>query len=222
MESSIPDGASMMSALENKGNPPMQTRLKMTIREFWREQNIRGNDKIVPWRKAPTKQNSRTSSSTGPPLSEFERLLGILATAPTVRRAIIESGLERTRAQLDARVPRDSFWSTAVAPAFNDASIVPVVSCFNDWADEKGGKLQVETIPSVRRDGSELKRWYQDCRASFTVSYNKWSRSGQNDPESFENFVPRHSRGFSALGKRILVIGAALQVGRPDVTVRGP
>jgi hypothetical protein len=103
-----------------------------------------------------------------------------------------------------------------VAPAFNDPTIVPVVFSFNDWADEKGGKFQVEKIPSMRRDGLELKKRYQDCRASFAVSYSKWSRSGQNDPDSFESFVPRHSGGISPLGKHLLVMGAALNIGRPD------
>jgi hypothetical protein len=76
-----------------------------------------------------------------------------------------------------------------VAPAFNDPSIFPVVFSFNDWADEKGGNLQVEKIPSMRRDGLELKKRYQDCRASFTVSYSKWSRSGQNDPDEVSDLL---------------------------------
>jgi hypothetical protein len=42
------------------------------------------------------------------------------------------------------------------------------------------------------------------------------SRSGQNDPDYFESFVLRHSGRISALGKRLLVMGAALKVGRPD------
>jgi hypothetical protein len=152
----------------------------------------------VPWIKAPTVQDPSPSSlSSGPTLSEFARL-------------------DRTRAQLEARVPTDSFWSTVLASAFNDPSIVPNDSSFKDWADKKGGKLKLDNVLVTRRDGSELKRLYQYCRASFTVPYNNWSRSGQNDPDSFESFVPRNSGGISALGKRLLVMGTALRIGRPD------
>jgi hypothetical protein len=79
-----------------------------------------------------------------------------------------------------------------------------------------GGSLEVWKASSFNREGQELKRWYQDCRAAFTFSYNKWSRSGQNDPESFHNFFPKPSTGISALGKRVLVMGAALRIGEPD------
>jgi hypothetical protein len=75
-----------------------------------------------------------------------------------------------------------------------------------------GGSLEVSQASSFNREGQELKRWYQDCRAAFTFSYIKWSRSGQNDPESFHNFVPKTSTGISALGNRVLVMGAALRI----------
>jgi hypothetical protein len=216
IESSLNGETCILSALERPVNNPMQNRLKMSIREFADHQQIRGNPTFVPWRRAPKKQCARDSCSMGPSLSDFARLLGILTSTPAVRRAIVESGLERSRAQLDARIPRDIFWSTAVAPAFNDPSIVPSVPFYSGWTDYMGGSFEVSQASSLNREGQELKRWYQDCRAAFTFSYNKWSRSGQNDPESFHNFVPKNSTGISALGKRVLIMGAALRVGRPD------
>jgi hypothetical protein len=63
------------------------------------------------------------------------------------------------------------------------------------------GSLEVSQASSFNSEGQELKRWSQDCRAAFTFSYNMWSRSGQNDPESFHNFVPKPSTEISALGK---------------------
>jgi hypothetical protein len=78
-----------------------------------------------------------------------------------------------------------------------------------------GGSLEVSQAYSFNREGQELKSWYQDCRAAF-FSYKTWSRSGQNDPESFHNFVPKTSTGISALGKRVFVMSAALRIGGPD------
>jgi hypothetical protein len=79
-----------------------------------------------------------------------------------------------------------------------------------------GGSLEVSQASSFNREGQELKRWYQDCRAAITFSYNKWSRSGQKDPESFHNFVPKPSTGISTLGKRVRIMGAALRIGGLD------
>jgi hypothetical protein len=129
----------------------MQNRLKINIREFTDHQQIRGNPTFVPWRRAPKKHCARDVCSTGPSLSDFGRLLGILTSAPAVRRAIVESGLERSRAQLDARIPRDSFWSTAVAPAFNDPSIVPSVPFYSEWKDYMGGSLEFSQASSFNR-----------------------------------------------------------------------
>jgi hypothetical protein len=139
------------------------------------------------------------ASSSGPPLAEFALLLGILTNLSAVKTAIIDSGLVRTRAQLDARIPRDSIWSTTVAPAFNDPSIVPSIPSIETWTDKLGEAFRVARAPVFPRQGSELKRWYVDCRAAFTQYYNRWNRSGPNFLESFHDFVPHHSGGILAM-----------------------
>jgi hypothetical protein len=168
IENSVPENGSILAALEQPKDRPIITRSKLTITEFLREQEIAGNPKYVPWRRAPSKASSIIASSSGPPLAEFARLLGILTNLPAVKTAIIDSGLERTRAQLDARIPRDSFWSTTVAPAFNDPSIVPSITSIDTWTDELDEAFRVARAPSFPRQGSELKRLYVDCRAAFT------------------------------------------------------
>jgi hypothetical protein len=92
VESSLNEETSIISALEHPVSNPMQNRLKMNIREFTDHQQIHGNPTFVPWRRAPKKQCARDVCSTGPSLSDFARLLGILTTGPAVRRAIVESG----------------------------------------------------------------------------------------------------------------------------------
>lgn len=91
------------------------------------EQNSR-----VLWKVAP---NPSTISETPPVLTqpgsrmftvdEFGRLIVLLATDDTLRQALIASGREMSRDQLDQRISRDAFWETVVQPAFNDASRTP-------------------------------------------------------------------------------------------------
>ncbi len=42
-------------------------------------------------------------------LNEYARLVAILTNEEDVRKALLRSGLERTRQELDARVARDAF-----------------------------------------------------------------------------------------------------------------
>jgi hypothetical protein len=151
----VPENGSILAALEQPKDRPILTSTKLTITEFLREQEIAGNPKYVPWRTAPRKASKIIASSYGPPLAEFARLLGILTNLPAFKNSIIDSGLERTRAQLDARIPRASFWSTTVAPAFNDPSIVPSIPSIETWTDELGEAFRIARAPvSLVRDQS--------------------------------------------------------------------
>lgn len=42
--------------------------------------------------------------------------------------------------------------------------------------------------PRVARSGDELKQNYNSMKSNFTQAYERWSRSGQNDPLSFSDF----------------------------------
>jgi hypothetical protein len=46
--------------------------------------------------------------------------MAILAYEEDARNALLDSALERIRRQLEARISRDEFWDTLVAPKFND------------------------------------------------------------------------------------------------------
>jgi hypothetical protein len=105
--------------------------------------------------------------------SPSHRLFVIFTNQPAVNNAIIDSGLERTRTQLDARILRDSLLSTTVAPAFNDPSIVPSIRSIETWTDELGETFRIARDPVFPLQVSELKRWYVDCRSAFAQCYNR-------------------------------------------------
>jgi hypothetical protein len=54
IENSVPENGSIWAALEQPKDRPILTRTKLTITEFLREQEIAGNPKYVPWRRAPS------------------------------------------------------------------------------------------------------------------------------------------------------------------------
>jgi hypothetical protein len=100
----------------------------------------------------------------------------------------VESALERTRQQLDARVPRDKFSDALVAPKFNcpdTDTLFRGIPCATDAHEisKAGVEKGICLKPKCYHSGSELKRWYWDTRSAFTVVHDRWSRSGQNDPD---------------------------------------
>jgi hypothetical protein len=164
-------------------------------------------------------EDARVQSAS---LPEFSRLIAILSYDDDVRNALVESALERTRQQLDARVPRDEFWDALVAPKFNcpdTDTLFRGIPCATDvyGISKAGAEKGICLKPKCYRSGSELKRWYWDTRSAFTVAHDRWSRSGQNDPDSFHKFVPTTSNGtITAVGKRLLIIFQTMKVGTDD------
>lgn len=134
-------------------------------------------------------------------LPEFARLILLLAQNSDVRQALLYSGRYRTREKMDQRIPRDVFWATVVAPAFNDVSI-SVAFVFTGILED----LRPGVIANVSRSGDDSKRQYNGVRSFFTQAYNKWTQSGQNDPNNFEDFCGRN-----ALGKMCLVLFSVLK-----------
>lgn len=47
-------------------------------------------------------------------ISEYARLFVLLRAHPEARKALLKSGLETSRAQPDACIPRGEFWTTIV------------------------------------------------------------------------------------------------------------
>jgi hypothetical protein len=88
---------------------------------------------------------------------ELARLLGILTSTSAVRRAIVEILLERSRAPLDGRIPRDIVWSTAVSPAFNEPFIVPSVQFYSAWTDYVGRSFEFRRLFHLTARGRSRK-----------------------------------------------------------------
>lgn len=126
---------------------------------------------------------------------------------------MIQSVQERTRGQLDRREPRDAFWFNKVAPVFNIVS--------REFSYEFCGVLH-GLVPGckegIERLGEELKKEYMGIRSAFTVAYDKWSVSGQNNPDNFEEFCEANSmtKELSACGKKCLILFSVLGCGREN------
>ena len=136
----------------------------------------------------------------------------LLATNDKLRSALLSSGLEMSRASLDVRQNRDAFWSTTVAPAFNDTTY-SVQFGFGNQISE----VDFSNIPGHERSGEELKRQYNSIRSTFTQVYENWSRSGQNDPSNFGDFCAEKtdSDDLNVNGKKCLAMSSVLRCGTP-------
>jgi hypothetical protein len=94
---------------------------------------------------------------------------------------------EENRSELDSG--RHDPWCNEFIDLFNDLMYepeVPEVSCGTvqellDKFDPAGSKNS--------RNGARLKEGWQKIRSSLTVAYSKWSKSGQNDPETFPSYT---------------------------------
>jgi hypothetical protein len=103
-----------------------------------------------------------------------------------------------------------------VSSAFNDPTIRVALSMNGHLPD-----VDVNAPPRAMWEGETLKSIFVKSRGVFTKLYQKWSLSGQNDPERFESFLPRGPRlsEISAEGKRALIPFIALKCGTPDEDV---
>lgn len=114
--------------------------------------------------------------------NEFARLIVLIATNDTLREALLRSGLELSRNQLDQRMSRDAFWVSTIAPVFNDLTERPVFDFFGPLTG-----VNPALSPSVSRTGQELRTQYVNARSDFTKAYNNYKRSGENSTD-FETF----------------------------------
>ena len=112
-------------------------------------------------------------------------MLRILSGDADLRTTPIDSALSRSRAQLYIGVPRDSFGDRLVAVNFSDYQLIFEIPGMQDFA----AKFPTDAAGQLR-SGAELKRWYWEELSAFTVAHNKWTMSGQNDPDSLSKFVP--------------------------------
>ena len=118
-------------------------------------------------------------------LNEYARLIVLLTKDDSLRSAPLESGLHRSKAQLDLNVPRDMFWASKVTHVFNDPEVKPAFDFSGRLA-----RIECSLAPLIARTGDELRKQCEFIRAHFTRSFANWSKSGQNDSANFERFCP--------------------------------
>ncbi len=137
--------------------------------------------------------------------------MATLCAHDDVKNALLRSALELTRDQLDRGESRDAFWSTCVAKVFNDSTWRPQLPLQGVVED-----CDPTVFQGRQKTGPELKKLYWETRSSFTLCYERRSRSGQNDPDAFISFVPcRPGRLPCASAKRLLIMFAAFRCGTP-------
>ena len=63
-----------------------------------------------------------------------------------------------------------------------------------------------------------MKRQYTGIRSMFTTAYERWSRSGQNDPENFADFCDynKEAQKLSAVDRKCMILFAVLGCGRSN------
>jgi hypothetical protein len=146
---------------------------------------------------------------SAPPFTvdEFSRLMALLVDDEDIKAALMQSGQDLTRKDLERRVGRDDFWVDLVEAKFNDPAVIAALPCSELPPSLHG--VNPNCVVPARRSGEALKKKLFDTRASFTTFYDNWSRSGQNDISNFEQFVvpsPPGSNTLPILSKFCLLI----------------
>jgi hypothetical protein len=138
-----------------------------------------------------------------------------------VHCALLASGKNLTRRELDNGVRRDVFWNTPVAPRFNDATVqlsFPGLYLSSASAEKRNRSLELK--PSVfrrtQRTGEDLRANFFRIRALFSECHRRWSHSGQMYSDAFPDFLPvRPGGGSSNDGQKALVLLQALRCEEP-------
>ena len=113
-------------------------------------------------------------------ISESARLIHVVCD-PSVGLALARLAHGMTRSELDARLANP--FLNEFHRLYNDQSFKP--------AHPKPSEPLLRGIDPNRfpqRDGGILKTKFADIRKHFTISYNMWNVSGQNQRDNFWNF----------------------------------
>jgi hypothetical protein len=135
-----------------------------------------------------------TPANADPALSVDEsRLIALLVGDEAIHAALLQSGLNLQRRDLDRRVGRDDFWTDLVEVRFNDPAVVAALPD----VDIPPALHDVAPNCSVafHRSVEVLRRRMLEVRASFTLWHSNWNQSGQNDATNFDQFVAQPGDG---------------------------
>ena len=138
---------------------------------------------------APDAFESRQASGRELPfeVSEYARLLHVLMD-PRMLASLARDCGRKSRDDLD-REPEDP-WSLSFGPLYNDPSFKP------PRTSQLAGGVTLEEIddidPSIlirERPVAVLKKKWGEVRSAYTVAYENYQQSGQNDESCFSNFA---------------------------------
>jgi hypothetical protein len=132
-------------------------------------------EKFTPITSRSKKRKSAQPSAAFS-VNKFERFVAVLTTNDDVRRALLRSGLDLTRGELDRGVGRDDFRVNEVEPVMNDSTLKFALP---------GGDLPLPLTavdPNAPvfepRAGEFLKRKFYEARSHFKRWYSNWNISG--------------------------------------------
>lgn len=114
---------------------------------------------------------------------------------------------ELTRTELDKRVTQDSFWAI-IAERFNDLSVHVALNLHGRLDNVDAGR----PLHNLREAG-RLRNAFIDTSGPFTLTKDRWSRSGQLCADNFADFVLRTDRGITTSGRREWIIFTAACLG---------
>lgn len=145
-------------------------------------------------------------------VSDFARIVLILKGDEIARRAMFGLHQGLSRAQQDAGFKRQDYWG-AIAGRFNDRQVRIMFS----FEGSLGRYVDPAMPPLVYRSGGTLKSEFSRARSKLTVYYDNWNYSGNNDVDSFPNFLPK-SKGnvLWPLSKKLWAIFLIARVGHSD------
>ena len=118
---------------------------------------------------------------------------------------------ELTRTQKDAGIGGADFWG-AIANQFNDFSLSPHFPFDGTLGQDTDPPLP----PLSERSRGVLKSQLSNARSNFTTYISRWNSSGNNDPNTFVNFLPSVNGRLHMFAKRLWIIFTVAHVGRPD------
>jgi hypothetical protein len=153
-------------------------------------------------------------ASRGWSTGDFGRLVSVIKDE-RVSQFLVASGLRLNRRQLDAKHDADHVWSDQILPLFRDTRFKPFIvvpiRMLQKFKDPD--LLDFTKLPEREVTAAQLRKWFYDVRGEFSKCYSRWSRSGQNDPENFQEFAPICPDGhLSAVGERCCILAAAFQI----------
>ena len=189
------------------------------ISEAWELQNPLGIEiDPVDWitifqkaisyrRKAESKDRAKAREMICFSNNEFALLVVVLRDGEPVSSAFLRDFQGLSRGELDSGRNRNFIWSSIVEQKFNDLIYHPHLDV-SDYCTS----INAAKVPLPYRTGPFLKDQFLAARKIFSIYFDRWNRSGQNETNNFELYLPEGNTPshVNAEGERCIVIASAL------------